>query len=145
VVYATGKDKVVYALNLTTGKKIWTYKLVKTSNSAVSSSALDGDTLYLGSNDGVYALNASTGALVWHVLTGPTFYASPAITGPAGQQVLIIGDNAGRLYALNLADGSTVWTQRPITAGFWASPAVSQGTIYVVGLDGVLRTYTPAS
>ena len=144
VVYAVGKDKVVYALNLTTGKQIWNYKLVKTSNSAVSSPALDGDTLYLGSNDGVYALNATTGALVWQVLTGPEFYASPAITGPPGQQVLVIGDNAGRLYALSLADGSTIWTLRPNTAGFWASPAISQGSIYTVGLDGVLRTYAPS-
>jgi outer membrane protein assembly factor BamB len=144
VVYAVGKDKVVYALNLTTGKQIWNYKLVKTSNSAVSSPALAGDTLYLGSNDGVYALNATTGALVWQVLTGPTFYASPAITGPPGQQVLVIGDNAGRLYALSLADGSTVWTLRPNTTGFWASPAISQGSLYTVGLDGVLRTYAPS-
>jgi outer membrane protein assembly factor BamB len=143
VVYVTAKNKVVYALDLTTGTKIWTYKLVKTSNGALSSSALVGDTLYLGSNDGVYALNASTGALVWHVLAGPTFYASPAITGPAGQQVLVIGDNAGRLYALNLADGSTLWTQRPITTGFWASPAISQGKIFVTGQDGVLRTFAP--
>lgn len=144
VVYATGKDKVTYALNLTTGKKIWSFSLVKTSNADVSGSSLVGNTLYLGSNDGVYALNATTGASIWHVLAGPTFYASPAVTGPSGQQVLIIGDNAGRLYALNLSNGSTVWTAKPITAGFWASPAVSQGTIYVVGLDGVLRTYSPS-
>jgi eukaryotic-like serine/threonine-protein kinase len=144
VVYAIGKDKVAYALNLTTGAQIWAFKLVKTSNGAVSSSALDGNTLYFGSNDGVYAVNATTGAQVWHVLTGPTFYASAAITGPAGQQVLVIGDNAGRLYALNLTNGATVWTARPNTVGFWASPAISQGTIYTVGLDGVLRTYSPS-
>lgn len=55
----------------------------------------------------------------------------------------MIGDNAGQLYALSLADGSTLWTLRPSTTGFWASPAISQGTIYAVGLDGVLRTYAP--
>lgn len=54
------------------------------------------------------------------------------------------GCHAGRLYALSLADGSTVWTLRPNTAGFWASPAISQGSIYTVGLDGVLRTYAPS-
>lgn len=143
VIYVTGKDKVVYALNLTTGRKIWSYSLVKNSNADVSTAALDGNALYVGSNDGVYALNATTGALIWQTLTGPTFYASPAITGPAGQQVLVIGDNAGNLYALSLADGSTLWTARPNTVGFWASPAISQGTIYTVGIDGVLRTYAP--
>lgn len=146
VVYVTGKDKVVYALNLTTGKKIWSYKLVKTSSgAAVSSGALDGDTFYVGSNDGVYALNATTGALVYHVLAGPTFYASPAITGPAGQQVLVIGDNAGRIYVLNLASGSTLWTKRPNTVGFWASVAISQGRIYSVSTAGKLLVYKPAT
>jgi outer membrane protein assembly factor BamB len=144
VVYAVDKAKVVDALNLTTGAPIWNYHLTKTKNASLSSSALDGNVIYLGSNDGVYAINATTGRRVWHVLQGPTFYASPAIAGPAGQQVLVIGDNAGRLYALNLATGATVWTTRPITAGFWASPAISQGTIYIAGLDGVLRSYQPA-
>jgi outer membrane protein assembly factor BamB len=143
VVYVTGKDKVVYAINLTTGKLIWSYKLLKGTNGDVSSTALDGDTIYLGSDDGVWALNATTGALVWHVLTGYTFYASPVITGPAGQQVLVIGNNEGRLYALSLVDGSIIWTDRPTTAGFWASAAVSQGGFYDVGLDGVLRSYFP--
>jgi outer membrane protein assembly factor BamB len=145
VVYITGKDKVVYALNLTTGAKIWSYKLVKTSTgAALSTAALDGDTLYVGSNDGVYAINATTGALVYHVLAGPTFYASPAITGPAGQQVLVIGDNAGRIYVLNLATGATLWTKRPNTVGFWASVAVSQGRIYSVSTAGRLLVYKPA-
>lgn len=145
VVYVTGKDKIVYALNLTTGAKIWTFQLVKTTNASLSGTSLVGSKLYLGSNDGVYALNAKTGALVWHVLAGPVFYASPVISGPAGEQVLVIGDNAGRLYALNLADGSTLWTLRPTTAGFWASVAISQGNIFAVGNDGVLRTYFPTT
>jgi eukaryotic-like serine/threonine-protein kinase len=143
VVYVAGKDKIVYAIDLTTGNLIWSYKLLKGTNGDVSSTALDGDTIYLGSDDGVWALNATTGALVWHVLAGYTFYGSPSITGPAGQQVLIIGNNEGRLYALSLTGGSTVWTQRPTTAGFWASAAVSQGGFYITGLDGVLRNYQP--
>jgi outer membrane protein assembly factor BamB len=144
VVYVTGKDKSTYAIDLTTGAPIWHTQLVKGTNGDVSSSALVGDTLYLGSDDGVYALNATTGAVVWHVLSQFTFYASPSITGPPGQQVLVIGNNEGRLYALNLADGSTVWTRRPITKGFWASAAISQGGFYAVGLDGVLRSYAPS-
>jgi outer membrane protein assembly factor BamB len=143
VAYVTGKDKIVYAIDLTTGKLIWSYKLLKGTNADVSGTALDGNTLYLGSDDGVWALNATTGKLVWQALAGFTFYASPVITGPAGQQVLVIGNNEGRLYALSLVDGSTVWTARPTTVGFWASPAVSQGGFYDVDLDGVLRSYFP--
>jgi outer membrane protein assembly factor BamB len=71
-----------------------------------------------------------------------TFYATPSVTGPSGQQVIVIGSNEGSLYALSLASGATVWTQKP-TSGFWGSAAISQGAFYVEGLDGVLRSYAP--
>jgi outer membrane protein assembly factor BamB len=145
VAYVSGKDHVVYALDLTTGSLIWHHFLERNGQDMESSSALEGGTLYLGSNDGVYALNARTGKQVWHALTGVTFYASAAITGPAGQQVLVIANDRGRVYALSLANGATVWTTRPTTKGILASPAISQGSIYVVGLDGVLRSFAPAS
>jgi outer membrane protein assembly factor BamB len=142
VVYVTGKDKIVYALDLTTGKLIWQYALANGRNRDVSGTALVGNLIYLGSDTGVYALNAVTGALVWHALPGAIFYATPAVTGPPGQLVLLIGDITGNLYALNLATGATLWAQRP-TSGFYASPAVSQGTVYVLGMDGVLRSFAP--
>ena len=141
----TGKDKVVYALNLATGALIWKYHLAVGTNGDLSGTALVGDRIYVGSDTGVYALNATTGALVWHVLAGSTFYGSPAVTGPIGRQVLLIASNEGGLYALNLASGATVWTQRPSARGYWASPAVSQGAFYVDDLNGVLRSYAPRS
>lgn len=145
VAYVSGKDHVVYALDLTTGSLIWHHYLEKNGQDMESSSALEGGTLYLASNDGVYALNARTGKQVWHTLVGVVFYSSAAITGPAGQQVLVIANDKGRVYALSLADGATVWTTRPTTKGILASPAISQGSIYVVGLDGVLRSFAPVS
>jgi outer membrane protein assembly factor BamB len=147
VVYVTGKDKVVYALNLTTGALIWKYTLVGGGNPTGSSgdvagAALVGTRLYVGSDTGIYALNAITGALAYHVLAGSTFYASPAVTGPPGRLVLVDADNAGHLYVLNLTTGATLWVQKPAW-GFWASPTVSHGAIYVAGLDGVLRSFAP--
>ncbi len=147
VVYVTGKDKTVYALNLTTGGLIWKYALLGGGNPTGSSgdvagTALIGNRLYVPSDKGMYALNATTGTLVWHVLTGSTFYASPAITGPPGRLVLVDADNEGHLYVLNQATGAVLWMQKPAW-GFWASPTVSQGAIYVAGLDGVLRSFAP--
>lgn len=146
VVYVTGKDKVVYALDFTTGKLIWKHGLAAGTNSSkgdLAGAALVGNQLYVGSDSGVYALNASTGTQVWHVLPQATFYATPSVTGPSGQQVILIGSNEGNLYALNRANGATLWTRKP-AYGFWASVAVSQGAFYTEGLDGVLRSYAPA-
>jgi outer membrane protein assembly factor BamB len=144
VVYVVGKDKSVYAIDLTTGALIWKYALASGTHGDVAGAALVNNRIYLGSDTGVYALNAVTGALVWHVLSSATFYASPAITGPGGQQVLLIGDTTSTLYALNLATGATVWSQA-FSTGFFASPAVSQGALYVTGLDGMLRSYAPGA
>lgn len=149
VVYVVGKDRVSYAINLTTGALIWQTALAKGSTADVAGEALVGNTLYAPTEAGVYALNASTGAVIWHVLSPHGFYGSPVVTGPAGQQVLIVNtlgskEHAGHVYVLNL-NGGTLNDIAPLPAGkgFWASPAVSQGTLFIVGLDGVLRTYAP--
>jgi eukaryotic-like serine/threonine-protein kinase len=141
VVYITGKDKVTYALDLTTGSVLWQHALAVGTAGDVSGTALVGNTVYLGSDTGVYALNATTGAQVWHVIPSHAFYASPAVVGPAGKQVLITASITGHIYALNLATGQTLWTQTADSAGIWSSPAVSQGTIYITGKDGQLVTF----
>lgn len=71
-------------------------------------------------------------------------YGSPAITGPAGQQVVITANLAGHLYALNPATGAALWTQQPSSAAYWSSPTISQGTIYITAKDGQLQTFAPA-
>jgi eukaryotic-like serine/threonine-protein kinase len=144
VAYITGKDKVTYAFNLTTGALIWKHGLVKGTRGDVSGTALVGNTVYLGSDTGVYALNATTGARVWRVITNRTFYASPAIVGPPGEQVLIIANITGHIFALDLATGKTLWTKTADSAGIWSSPAVSQNTIYITGKDGKLVTFAPS-
>ena len=145
VVYVTGKDKVVYALNLATGALIWKHALAQGTNGDLAGTALVGNRIYVDSDTGVYALNAITGAQVWHVLSRATFFDSPAVTGPAGRQVLVAASTEGTMYALSLATGATLWGQKPDHSGFWGSPAVSQGGFYISGLDGVLRDIAPRS
>jgi outer membrane protein assembly factor BamB len=63
VVYVGAVDHNVYALNATTGAKLWSYT---TGNDVYSSPAVANGVVYVGSEDGnVYALNASTGVKLW--------------------------------------------------------------------------------
>jgi outer membrane protein assembly factor BamB len=142
---STGNAGTLTALNLTTGKVIWQHALAKGTAGDVSGAALEGNTIYLGSDARVYALNATTGATRWHVLAKLAFYSSPAVDGPAGEQVLVIANITGHIYALNLATGATLWAQQPTTVGIWSSPAISRGTIFIASKDGVLRTFAPAA
>ena len=61
-------DGNVYALNASTGAKLWSYN---TGAPYVSSPAVANGVVYIGAGDGnVYALNASTGAKLWSYTTG---------------------------------------------------------------------------
>ena len=101
---------------------IWQHALAIGRAGDIAGSALAGNTVYVDSDTGVYAFNATTGAQVWHVLPKAGIYASPAITGPAGQQVLITANLPGHLYALNPVTGKTLWTLQPGKSAYWSSP-----------------------
>jgi serine/threonine-protein kinase len=63
VVYVGSEGGNVYALNATTGAKLWSYD---TRDYVNSSPAVANGVVYVGSiNDNVYALNAATGAKLW--------------------------------------------------------------------------------
>jgi outer membrane protein assembly factor BamB len=60
IVYIGSYDGTVYALNVNTGAKLWSFA---TGSSVISSPAVANGVVYVGSYDGnVYALNAKTGA-----------------------------------------------------------------------------------
>ncbi len=156
VVYDTGKDGYVYALNLTTGASIWHYQL-SNNHPSQSSAALVGDTLYEGYGGGEIALNASNGSVVWNNTGIPANISSPAVSGPLGDQVLLLGDLTGAnttgptpstLWGLDLANGVVVFHTVPDPSDsrsfFFASPAVSTGRIFISGSDGYLYAYRPS-
>ena len=144
VVYVTGKDKVTYALNLTTGKVIWQHALAIGKAGDVAGSALAGNTVYVDSDTGVYALNATTGAQAWHVLPKSGIYASPAISGPAGQQVLITGTSPAISTRSTRSPGRRSGRSGPARRATGPPPTISQGTIYITRKDGQLLTFAPS-
>jgi hypothetical protein len=93
-VYIGSEDNNVYALNASTGAKLWSY----TTGSVVNSSpAVANGVGYVSTGGGnVYALNASTGALLWSYATGALSTLSPTIVDgvvyiPAGFSVYAFG------------------------------------------------------
>lgn len=87
-----GRDKLVHALNRTTGKADWTF----TTRARVESSPLViGNRVFVGSNDGVlYELDVVSGKKTWEFVAGAPLSASPA----AAQGSLVIGSQDGVLY-----------------------------------------------
>lgn len=73
---------------------------------------------------------------------GGKIHASPAVSGPAADQVLFVGDVNGTGYGLNLQTGARVFAA--VTGGeFEASAAVAAGRLYFTP-GGTLCAYVPS-
>jgi outer membrane protein assembly factor BamB len=147
VVYVPGKNRIVYALNLLTGTKIWEFRIrddaLPNGGATRSTPALVGDRLYVGYGSGVYALNAKTGAKIWKSTDAGEVIPSPAVTGPAGppaDRVLFVGDLNGRVKGYNAQTGATVFTYT--TGGFiYGSAVVSGAKVFIASSDGYLYAF----
>jgi outer membrane protein assembly factor BamB len=123
----------------------------KTAGRVLSSPAVIGDVVYVGSTDGsLYAVNRSDGTERWKFTTRGPIASSPAVA--AG--LVYISSVDGNVYAVDAATGATQWTfatqgERRFTAPgihgaiprtermpdpfdvFLSSPAVAGGTVYI--------------
>lgn len=102
VVYTGAMDTNVYALNASTGSKIWSFR----TNGTASAPAIDNGLVIVSSMDNsVYALSASSGSLIWKFTANNHFCSSPAIA----DGVVFAGSHDGNLYALNETTGTKLW------------------------------------
>ena len=88
LVVVGGRDKLVHAIDRTTGKKVWTFA---TRAKVDSSPVVVGDRVFIGSNDGnLYELNLADGKERWKHNAGKPISAAPAV----GEGVLVIGSES---------------------------------------------------
>jgi outer membrane protein assembly factor BamB len=129
VVYFGSGDGNVYALDTSTGSKLWSFASQGTQFSAP---AVGNWVVYIGAGDGhVYALNASTGVRLWSFAAAVSRFSSPAVANG----VIYIGGDDANVYALNAGTGVKLWN---FTAGssVFSSPALANGVVYVGSADG---------
>jgi eukaryotic-like serine/threonine-protein kinase len=88
------RDRQVHAVDVATGKGLWTFK---TKGDVDSSPAVAGGKVYVGSKDKrLYVLDLKTGQKLWEFNAGKAITAGPAVAGGA----VIFGDGGGTLYCL---------------------------------------------
>jgi outer membrane protein assembly factor BamB len=143
VVYDTGKDGQTYALDLQTGAQIWHFNIKTTihhGNPAQSGAALVGNAIYLGYGAGVFSLNATTGAFIWKSPVAAPVISSPSVAGPAGSQVIFVGDLANNVDVFSLASGAPLFSFN--TGGLvFASAGVSTGQFFISSSNGNLYAF----
>ncbi len=147
VAYLPSKYGILYAIDLTTGAKLWSYTFdppIYTGDTGTgrSTPALAGTDLVFGHVGGVIDLDAVTGALRWQYTdpSGTEVLSSVAIAGRTGHAVALAADLAGTFFALDLANGKLLYSYQ--TANYIASsPAVSDGDVLLASTDGLLYDF----
>ncbi len=127
VAYVGSQDCRLYAVDVRTGREMWTFK----ADDWVRSPAVSRGVVYVGSHDGsLYALRAKSGREKWEFRTRAAITSSPAVS----DSMVYVGSEHGALYALNVRDGKEVWHFNT-DAAISSSPAVSDGVVYVGSHD----------
>ncbi len=147
--YAVGKDGYLYAIDLTTGKVIWTYYfqgVTKGSQGSRSTAAIAANSIVFGVQNGVMSVNATTGTLNWYSAQTSAatteVYSSPLISGSSGQQVVFVADLGGDLTAYDFNNGAQLWT---INTGSYivASAADYRGNFLITSSNGFMYDLGP--
>lgn len=125
---------VLFAIDLTTGKKGWSTSM---DAGIISSPAIGQDgTIYAGCLDGkVYAFNPDNGTVKWSFKADGYFVlGSPSVDCNG---IIYIGDSDGILYALS-PEGKELW-RWAANNGIESAPVVaSDGTLYFTSTDSTL-------
>jgi len=121
-VIGTDTDGWIFALDRTTGKKVWGYR---TGGKIYSTPAATHDYVVAASTDSyIYCLK--DGKLVWRFQTGKPNVAAPVIeTG-----VVYIGGSDGHFRALELATGKLQWDFDQVKGFVVDKPLVYGGRVY---------------
>ena len=132
VMYSEDIDSNVQAIDLDSGKVLWTHKYNSTSVGPNGLSVVDG-TVYGATGDSVFALNASSGKQIWiKKLTrnanegvdmppgvhDGTVYAS---TVPGNAKKFYAGSGQAVLWAMDASTGSTKWKWAEVPANLWSA------------------------
>ena len=131
-------DGNLYAVDVASGKVRWR---LKTGGRIRSSPAVAGATVFVGSADGrFYAADLASGQERWHFDTEGhalesakfgfdrrTIQSSPVVAG----DLVLFGARDGFLYALDRETGRQRWRYDYKVSWINASPAVSDGVVYV--------------
>lgn len=148
MVFAGGRDGVVYALESSTGTQQWTFDTGDDSSEsdtgagtsgkfdAVPEPAVANGTVYIGGgygNSKVYALSSTDGTVQWERSLSAAVMAPPTVSSGT----VYVNSTDGRVHALNTDDGSEGWTYETADITY-ASPSVADGTVVVGSLDQTL-------
>ncbi|MGB6045520.1 MAG: PQQ-binding-like beta-propeller repeat protein [Pirellulales bacterium] len=134
VVYIGDVDQHFYALDLSSGKLLWKYKV---EIGFTAAAAVRDGRVYVGDSDGVfYCLNARNGELIWKHATEAEINSSANFFADS----VLIGSQDGTLYRFGGKDGKILWKYTiEASGGIQCSPTLAKDRAFVCGCDNKLH------
>jgi len=113
----------VYALDLTSGQKVWEYT---TGGKVYSTPAVWKNTVVVGSSDHyIYGIDAKNGRLKWKIETGKAVLGSPVVE----KGIAFIGGSDGSFKAIDIQKGQVKWSFDKLKGYVSARPTLYQGNV----------------
>ncbi len=137
----------IFALDLKTGKKVWSYadegrnffpRGLAAGNGRIFVSVNAGDNLNNLPSGYVYALDENTGKFLWKYQTQKGVSHSLPLLA---DNKVFVGDDSGSIYALDSATGKLAWKKQLDAEVIHSSPAFDNEIIFV-GTEGSQRSNT---
>lgn len=147
-VYVGGEGGVLQAFDADTGHSRWALKLGGQkgpggSQGIESSPAVLGNDLYVTSYDGVlYRVDRAEGTVLSRMTTGDDTDASPVIAGD--RLFVAVEEKNPTVQAWDRKTEKQLWSFRS-DKGFWSTPAVVNGRVYIGGDDAKLHCLDAAT
>lgn len=123
----------VAALDLNTGKPVWSMRVPGPSPTFAGLAYDDGKLFVIDGQGMLRALDPSTGARLWARQLGDSKF-SAFYTPPNADKGVVYatgrGPSNGTLYAVNATDGHIIWTQQ-VSGGNYSVPTLSGDGVFV--------------
>ncbi len=131
-IYASSLDQHLYALELDSGRMIWSKDL---GGAITDTPTLAGKALLSGTfAQSLFALNLESGNEMWSFQADGGIWGSPAVS----DSMAFFGDDAGFAYALDFTSGSLLWKEQ-LEGPVRASPIVIDEVVYFVTEFGAVQ------
>jgi len=134
--YTATYDGELFKLDAETGEQLW---VAKTHDDTDASPVVSGDYVYTAAEDkapNVYCFAREDGREIWRFANRRGWWSTPAVA----DDVLYIGGDCGRLYALDVKTGKERWSVR-LGSRTWSSPAVVDGKVIIGSFGGELSCW----
>ncbi len=141
--YIAGENGHVRCLDPATGARHWNTFVggigpgtVAGSNGSETSPAVFDGLVYTATYDGIlHCLDAADGHHVWRAPTGDDTDASPVVHGDFVYAAA--EEKASSLYCFDRRTGRLAWTYGGNSGGYWSTPAVAGGRVFIGGTGGL--------